>query len=175
MKKINFIMALALPALIMGSANDANAQRANHTRKDAPTSIEQNVDEKVKNIDEHKKHDKKEHKKHHDGDKDKKHDKHDKHKKHHDEKVREDINDVEKDYQKALKKIDKSSFDSAQKDLLRRQAKENMELEKKHIKERADMMGKHFDERRNDEAFQNSAKADKANRKAIKKVRDILD
>lgn len=166
MKKLFSILALALPLAMTAHLDDANAQRANHTKKDVPVAYEDSARSDAEKLKKESKHEKKAEKKHH---------KDHKGKKHHKEKMLEDKAEVEKNYDKAVKKINESSFDKEQKKLLLKQADENKELALRHIKERSELAGKHWDERQAKDGLKDKAMADKSNRKAIKKVRDIMD
>lgn len=84
----------------------------------------------------------------------------------------EENNEIVEDYNKAIKKIDKSSFSAANKDILKTQAQHNKELMQKQIQERGDLMMKHWQER---EGMRAEMKQSKENRKAVKEVNDILD
>lgn len=177
MKKLFSILALALPLAMTAHLDDANAQRANHTKKDVPVAYEDSARSDTEKLKKESKHEKKAEKKHHkdnDGKHNKDHKDH-KGKKHHKEKMLEDKAEVEKNYDKAVKKINESSFDREQKKLLLKQADENKELALRHIKERSELAGKHWDERQAKDGLKDKAMADKSNRKAIKKVRDIMD
>lgn len=88
--------------------------------------------------------------------------------KHENEEINEDYND-------AIKKINKSSFNTDNKNLLLKQATENKDLAMKQIKDRSDMMKKHWEVRKNTKAFKEEMKMEKRNRKAVKEVRKILD
>ena len=73
----------------------------------------------------------------------------------------EENNEISEDYNKAIKKIDKSSFSAANKDILKTQAQHNKELMQKQVQER--------------EGMRAEMKQSKENRKAVKEVNDILD
>lgn len=186
MKKILYTLAMALPLAMTAHLDDANAQRANHTKKDVPVAYEDAASSDAEKLKKESKHEKKMEKKHHKDNDGKHHKDHKDHKnnkehkdhkgkKHHNEKMLEDKAEVEKNYDKAVKKINESSFDKEQKKLLLKQADENKELALRHIKERSELAGKHWDERQAKDGLKDKAMADKSNRKAIKKVRDIMD
>ena len=174
MKKFFSILAMALPLAMTAHMDNANAQRANHTKKDVPVAYEDAARSDTEKLKKESKHEKKSEKKHH-KDNDGKHHKDHKGKKHHKEKMLEDKSEVEKNYDKAVKRINESSFDKEQKKLLLKQADENKELALRHIKERSELAGKHRDERLAENGLKDKAMADKSNRKAIKKVRNIMD
>lgn len=160
MKKLNLLFAMALPLAIMGNIDNANAERANHTKKDVPV-----VENTKKNPAEMK--DMKKDMPEHHGKMDKK--------MKHDEKLKHQEKEINEDYEKATKKINKSTFNDEQKKMLMNQAKENKNLAMKQNKERMDMMKKHWDQRMNDEGFKAAMKAEKANKKAVKEVKEIID
>lgn len=172
MKKLLFVLSLALP-FALSNISDASAQRKNSTEKDVPNKVEQAYDatvdgtkkayESTKNAvvemtnEISEKFDKK----------DKKHSP--------DEWMKKENHDINEDYEKALRKINKSSFSQDQKNMLMKQASENKNLAIKQIKEKSDLMKKHWDARKNSEGFKKAMKEEKANRKAVKEVREILD
>ena len=80
----------------------------------------------------------------------------------------EDIND---DYQKAFKKIDKSSFNEEQKKLLTAQAEANRNLATAQIKAVSEQMTKNRNERA---SFKEAIRASRENRKAVREIDDIL-
>ena len=80
----------------------------------------------------------------------------------------EDIND---DYQKAIKKIDKSSFNEEQKKLLTAQAEANRNLATAQIKAVSEQMTKNRNERA---SFKEAIRASRENRKAVREIDDIL-
>ena len=80
----------------------------------------------------------------------------------------EDIND---DYQKAIKKIDKSSFNEEQKKLLTAQAEANRNLATAQIKAVSEQMTKNRNER---VSFKEAIRASRENRKAVREIDDIL-
>lgn len=166
MKKLNFVLALALPLAIMSNIDDAAAQRANHTKKDVTTTISETYDNAVESTKEAYHHVK-----------DSLSGKTDKMKKkcNFEEKLNHENKEISEDYDKAIRKINKSAFNADQKKLLMTQAQENKDLAMKQVKERFDMMKKHMDERMKDTSFKAAVKADKANKKAVKEVREILD
>lgn len=165
MKKTLFALSMLLPLAMM---NDANAQRANHTKKDVGTRIEETYDNAVKEAKKDTREMKNKIEKHHKKDK---HDKKTKDKKG----MKPNQEEINKDYEKAIKKIEKSQFNDDQKKLLTQQAMENRDLAVKQLNERAELMKKHRDARMNDKGFLNAAKADKANKKAVKEVSELLD
>lgn len=154
-----YLLSLALPLII---ANNADAQRPNHTKKDMSTEIEKTYDKIKNNVKEdfHNIENKIEHHKD---------------KKHHKNKFKSDEHDIEKDYRKAIKKIKKSDFTDEQKKLLRQQAEENRNLAIEQLKERQKMMNAHKEDIMKDEAFEKAIKTEKANRKAIKEIKNILN
>ncbi len=91
--------------------------------------------------------------------------------KHHNQRQQEQLNEINEDYAKALKKIDASSFSAEQKELLKKQAMENKELSLQQAEVRSKLMQQQADARR--AADMRSAMNDKANRKAVKKVMNI--
>ena len=96
-------------------------------------------------------------------------------KKEHHEKMKFNQEEINKDYEKAVKKIEKSQFSADQKKLLMQQAQENRDLAIKQLNDRAELMKKHRNARMNDEGFFNAMKSDKANKKAVKEVSELLD
>ena len=91
------------------------------------------------------------------------------------EKMKHEQDEINEDYNKALKKINKSTFNADQKKMLTSQAAENRDLAVKQLKERTDLMKKHRDARMNSDGFKAAVKAEHANKKAVKEVREILD
>lgn len=92
-------------------------------------------------------------------------------KKHHRE-ARENIEEINEDFHKANKRIEKSSFNENQRELLRKQARHNKDLALKQLKEREDLRQKHIQERM-DAGVHKMMKDNKVNRKAVKKIDDI--
>lgn len=184
MKKLFSVLALALPLAVASQTGDALAQRANHTKKDVPVTYTDQNEDSVRSSDEIRKqdkHDKKLHKKHHDdkGGFDKKEHKKNKDKmkegKHRDHMFGEDREEIEEDYSKAIRSIDKSSFNQKQKEMLTAQAKENRDLAVRQIEERVDMAKKHMNELKDSEGFKKAMQENKDNKKALKKIGKILD
>lgn len=93
--------------------------------------------------------------------------------KHHQKKMQENTREINEDYQKALHKIDKSSFSDEQKTLLKKQAAENKDLALKQSQERAQQAEKHMKARK--ALNMQDAMHDKANRKAVKEIHEIAD
>lgn len=93
--------------------------------------------------------------------------------KYHNKKTHEDIQDINEDYQKALRKIDKSSFSDEQKSLLKKQAAQSKELALKQLQERSQMAEQH--QKAREALNMQDAMHSKANRKAVKKIHDIAD
>ncbi len=86
-------------------------------------------------------------------------------------KMEEKSRDIEEDYNKALRRIDKSSFNQAQKELLKKQAKQNRDLALKQNAELRQLMRQQSQERR--DLDMRSMTDHKANRKALKSVSKI--
>lgn len=84
----------------------------------------------------------------------------------------EETNDINEDYSKAVKKINKSTFSDANKEILKTQAQHNKDLMLKQLQDRGDLMMKHWQER---EGMRNEMMQSKENRKAVKEVNEILD
>ncbi len=81
------------------------------------------------------------------------------------------LEDVNEDYEKAIKKIGKSSFTEEQKKLLTTQANANRDLATAQIKAASEQMTKNRNERA---SFMEAIKASRENRKAVREVDDIL-
>lgn len=166
MKKLNLVMALALPLAIMSNIDNAAAQRANHTKKDVGTAISEKYDNATESAKEIHKDAK--HKASHKTEKmNKKHG--------FEEKLNHENQEINEDYEKAVKKINKSSFNDAQKKMLMNQAEENKKLAMDQAKARMELMKKHMNQRMENESFKSAMHTDKANKKAVKEVREILD
>ncbi len=163
MKKLLLATALALPLLL--SAN-AQAQRANHTKKDVSTQISETYDKAADKTKEAM-HDMK------DGVSKKMDQMKKKHSPEH--KMKEEQKEIAENYDKAVKKINKSSFNQDQKNMLLKQAAENRDLMTKQLQDRSNLMTKHWDARKNADGFPTAARSEKDNRKAVKAVRKILD
>lgn len=163
MKKLLFALSMVLPLAMM---SNANAQRPNHTKKDVSTQISETYDKAVDSTKEAM-HNTKE-------DMSRQIDK--MNKKPSPEKwLNHQNKEIDEDYSKAVKKINKSTFNQDTKNLLMKQAAENKDLAMKQAKERSDMMKKHWDARKNMDGFKKSMHDEGANRKAVKEVRDIID
>ncbi len=93
--------------------------------------------------------------------------------KHHQKMFEEENLEINKDYQKSLHKIDKSSFSDEQKTLLKAQAAENKDLALKQSQERAQMAEKHMKARK--ALNMQDQMHIKANRKAVKEIHEIID
>lgn len=164
-----YLMAAVCSLSCLLGVENAQAQRKNHTKADVAIAQAQDSDENNCNCmaeDEDcscQKMLKKKHKK----DKDMK--KHHKDKKHHDW-LNNEVDDIEKDYDKAIEKIDKSSFSDKNKDILRRQAQDNKDLAIKQANEINELRMKHSEARK---AMADEIAAEKDNRKAIEKISDI--
>ena len=83
----------------------------------------------------------------------------------------EKIEDIREDYDKAIKKIEKSSFNEEQKKFLSQQAAANRDLATTQLQARYEQMTKNREAR---SGFQDAIRANKDNRKAVKEVDDIL-
>lgn len=92
-----------------------------------------------------------------------------------DEKLKHQEKEINEDYEKAIKKINKSTFNDEQKKMLISQAKENKTLAMKQNKERIEIMKKHWNQRMMDDGFKAAMEAEKANKKAVKEVKEIID
>ena len=84
----------------------------------------------------------------------------------------EETNEINEDYSKAVKKINKSTFSDTNKEILKTQAQHNKDLMLKQLQDRGDLMMKHWQER---EGMRNEMMQSKENRKAVKEVNEILD
>ena len=84
---------------------------------------------------------------------------------------RDKLEDINDDYQKAIKKIDKSSFNEEQKKLLTAQAEANRNLATAQIKAVSEQMTKNRNERA---SFKEAIRASRENRKAVREIDDIL-
>ncbi len=163
MKKFKYLLTVLLPAALLVNISAANAQRKNHTRNDVPVQTEAQVGctggAECKCADGapypmmQKKADRMQNK----------------------EKkgmpFEKDLKEVNENYDEAIKKIDRSNFSAEQKVMLKNQAKENKDLMLKQYQERQELLKKHWEA--NKSLKQNMTK-DKADRKAVKKVRKIL-
>ena len=164
-----YLMAAVCSLSWLLGVENAQAQRKNHTKADVAIAQAQDSDENNCNCmaeDEDcscQKMLKKKHKK----DKDMK--KHHKDKKHHDW-LNNEVDDIEKDYDKAIEKIDKSSFSDKNKEILRRQAQDNKDLAIKQANEINELRMKHSEAKK---AMADEIAAEKDNRKAIEKISDI--
>ncbi len=167
MKKLFSILSMALPLAMAAQAGDALAQRPNHTKKDVTAAYtEQATDSRAM--------DKKEIHKHHDGKKE--HKKHNmKDAKHQGKMFGEERKEIEEDYNKAMHSIEKSSFNANQKGMLKKQADENRKLVLSQIDAREKLAKEHMEARKASEEFQKAVKAEKSNRKVLKKINEILD
>lgn len=184
MKKLSYVLSLALPLAIIASASDAAAQRKNSTDKNAPNMVEEAYDATVDGtkkaydatVDGTKKayNSTKEVVVEMKDDVSKKID-HMNEKKTPENWLKHENEEINEDYNDAIKKINKSSFNTDNKNLLLKQATENKDLAMKQIKDRSDMMKKHWEVRKNTKAFKEEMKMEKRNRKAVKEVRKILD
>lgn len=83
----------------------------------------------------------------------------------------EKIEDIREDYDKAIKKIEESSFTEEQKKLLTDQAAANRDLAISQAQAEADQTAKNRAAR---SGFDSAVRASKKNRKAVKEVDDIL-
>ncbi len=81
------------------------------------------------------------------------------------------MEDIREDYDKAIRKIEKSSFSDEQKKILTDQAAANRDLTESQVKAVSDQMMKNREARK---SFKDAIRADKENRKAVKEVDDIL-
>lgn len=79
--------------------------------------------------------------------------------------------EIDEDYNEALYKIKKSQLSEDAKELLKKQAEENRDFAVEQAEDRADLMKKHREAR---EEYRDEIMRDKANRKAVKEVMDIL-
>lgn len=78
--------------------------------------------------------------------------------------------DIEEDYNEALNKLNKSSFDEAQKKMLNDQLQENKEFAIKTAREKNGLTMKHWKLR---QSMRQELKKDKSKRKVIKEIDDI--
>lgn len=81
--------------------------------------------------------------------------------------------DINEDYDKAVKKINKSNFSEANKNILMSQAQQNRDLMLKQIQERGDLMLQNWQAR--EAAMGAEMMSHEDNRKAVKEVNEILD
>ncbi len=165
MKKASLLLGILPAAVLIFGMGDAQAQRKNSTSKNAPAEVIE-VDEEIVAVPDCKCKGKK--------DcgcakgmmkKNKKMMKSDK-------KMQEEMSEINEDYQKALKKIDKSDFSAPQKEALKNQAMENKNLAEKQLQEKQQLIQKH---RMANKDLMMQAKENKADRKALKEIREILD
>lgn len=210
MKKLTYILAFVLPAAMMFSIVDANAQRRNTTNHDVKAAIpaydpeaeQPNIPDAVRD---HYRDNKNIRVRDADYDKggfrDYKHKaKHDgynyyrdgegKAKDHFDCGCRKDKKclgdcmkknsgrwiekktaDINEEYDEAVEKVYKTSFNQDQKKLLIKQAKENRDMAIEQLKDRAELRKNHMQERM--DAGMGNLMGEKANRKAIKEIMDI--
>ena len=91
--------------------------------------------------------------------------------KHHRKMIEEKKYDIEEDYNKALRRIDKSSFNQEQKDLLKKQAQQNRDFALKQVNDRQQLMQQQMQARQN--LDMRAMTEHKANRKALKSVSRI--
>lgn len=190
MKKLTYVLAFVLPAAMLFSVVDASAQRRNTTSHDVKPAAAYQADSTQPNMPEMMKrhHDKKMMRSGFIGDagydcgcnkenckkngcKNSKKAMGDCMKKKCGRWADKQINDINEEYAKAMKKIRQSSLNQSQKNLLTSQAQENRELAFKYAKERADLRQKHL-QARIDAGF-GGMMQEKANRKAVKKVMEI--
>lgn len=80
--------------------------------------------------------------------------------------------EINEDYNEALEKISRSTFSNSNKELLKKQANENKNLALRQLNERKELLTRHMKTR---ESIRSEIYADKANRKAVKEIMDILD
>ncbi len=92
-------------------------------------------------------------------------------KSHHRNWAEDKLEDVHEDYEKAIKKIGKSSFSEEQKKILKAQADANRDLVTSQIKALSAQLTKNQKER---ESFKEAIKSSRENRKAVREVDDIL-
>lgn len=180
----NFCYSLAAaalaPTIIISVANSALAQRRNTTSPDVPTAQASERSDRVSAHDDT-------------NNKMTKHDKHNrdgcdcvnqkdctkhcgkkmqddrKGKKQHD-RMREERAELEENYNEALAKIQASKLSGPQKDLLVKHANENKDLMLRQLDERQQLIQAHTRQYKNDDFPMDN----KADRKAVKKVRKIL-
>ena len=82
-----------------------------------------------------------------------------------------EIAEIDKDYDKAIKKLDKSSFSDEQKKILEAQAEANRKLATEQAQAVAAQKAKNMEERA---AMGDAIKSDKDNKKVIKDIDEIL-
>ena len=181
MKKIYTVTAvLAMaPALMIAACNQANAQRRNTTSHDVePVDFTAVSDASAQNVNkgecncgqdkkclkECKKMMKKDQKMHHEK-------KAKKGKKHHDNMMREQAEDINENYTKALHKIEKSSFSPEQKELLKQQAEQNRRWALQKMNEYQQLMQQQMQARQ--KLDMQALMTDKDNRKIIKRISEI--
>lgn len=85
--------------------------------------------------------------------------------------VEEKMEDVMEDYNKAIKKINESSFTAEQKNILTAQAAANRDLMSSQINAIAQQMRKNIQQRAD---FKDAIRASRENKKAVKEIDDIL-
>lgn len=182
MRRLVYVLAFVLPAAMMFSLVDANAQRKNTTSHDVKV-VHQTIEETAPaqpyqaQPEGYYRHDKMMRK---DGKMMKNCDcgcKKDKNcmgncvKKQQGRYIEKETAEIDEDYNKALNKINKSGFNKNQKDILAKQASENRDLAVKQVNERAALRKYHMQQRM--EAGMSQMMDEKANRKAVKKVMEI--
>lgn len=156
MKKLLCVLSLALPIALISNISTADAQRKNHTDKDVPAKVEAQMPK-------------------HEGMMTKHEDKgmHKMHKKDPARWLEKEKREIQEDYDEAIEKIGKSTFSQEHKNVLVKQADANKALAMKQAKEKSDQLQKNWNEC---QKFKEEMKSpDKANSKAIKEVREILD
>ncbi len=173
MKKILYTAALALPLAVVAGKADAFWFSDSDKAADTP-AVEQPMTEKAE-MKAHKKELKKAHKK--EMKKGKHQAKHDdksmkKMMKHHPDRwLEKETAEINEDFDEAVEKISKTNLSEDAKNLLLSQAKSNKELAMKQAKEKSEQMARNMKER---EKFRDQIQQEKANRKAVREVEDIL-
>lgn len=194
MKIQSLLAAVVLPAVLLLSVSNAQAQRKNTTSHDVqPVMLNQQAENSVASQNDNAPADGKNMYKKHQKDKKKMMDKcackdckkgadcncgkdggcmntKMMKKQHHE--AKEDVEGINEDYMKAIKKIQESTFNDEQKVLLTQQAEHNKDLALKQLQERQTLRQKHMQERMN-LGMQELMKGNKTNRKAVKKVDKI--
>jgi len=163
MKKTLAVLSVVLPAALLFSMVDASAQRRNTTSHDVKPL--QQIEEAKKDVME--KSDKMM-KKHHKDHKD--HKKFDD-RKHHQSFVNKEITE---NYNEAVERINKSSFDAKQKEFLLKQAQDSRDFAIQQSEARQKFIQTQMADRKNFGISKDSLKDNKANRKAVKKINKIL-
>ncbi len=169
MKKLLCTLALVMPIALGATINDAAAQRKNHTRSDVVPASDMAVEETAAMPQGHmQKHMDKKMGKHMD---EHGYKMHKMFKRTPAEWLEKENAEINEDYQEAVARINKSSLPQDYKDLLMKQAMSNKEFAMKQAQAKSEILGQNWKAR---ETFPQDLMKEKANRKAVKEVDDIL-